>query len=100
MAHTRNGHPTGMPPLSPYLCLIVMNVMSHDVNHGRKGTEKFRPMRGRVRGNSARRRHGDNLQKRKVINETLNRIETEGKNIGLNLNRGKCENYRWGKKQV
>ena len=84
-------------PLSPYLFIIVMTVLFHDVHD----QDKIRTGRQRVTGTI-----GDEVlyaddticitQTVAAMNRLLAAIEAEGKYYGLNLNKKKCEYLGFG----
>lgn len=79
-------------PSPPYLCLVVMTVMPHDIHRG--GTQDM--IRHRILGTN----YGEVLYAddticmsidTRAINKLLASIEQEGRNYRLKLNKGKCE---------
>ena len=79
-------------PLSPYLFIILMTVMFHDIHQN----DQLNVARQRVRGTE----HDEVLyaddticiaQSMAAVNRMLNAIGREGANYGLKLNKGKCK---------
>ena len=86
-------------PLSPYLFLIVMTVMFHDVHKD----DSMRVALKRIPGADFDEvMYADDTicmsTDTKVINDTLAKIEREGAKIGLKLNRLKCELLHTGER--
>ena len=79
-------------PLSPYLFLVVMTVMFHDVHKLDSHTVKMKRIPGADFDEVL---YADDTicmsTDTKVINRTLANIEREGAKYGLKLNRQKCE---------
>ena len=79
-------------PLSPYLFLIVMTVMFHDVHEADTIQVALKRIPGADFDEVL---YADDTiimsTDTKVINKTLAKIESEGAKVGLKLNRGKCE---------
>ena len=84
-------------PLSPYLFLIVMNCLFHDVHQ----QDKLNLQHQRVTGmNEDEILYADDTicitQDEEAMERLLAEIEKEGSRYGLRLNRGKCEYLHFG----
>ena len=79
-------------PLSPYLFLVVMTVLFHDVHKDDTINDCLKRVPG---ANFDEVLYADDTilisTDTRVINKLLAKIEKEGKRYGMKLNRGKCE---------
>ena len=87
-------------PLSPYLFIVLMTVMFHDIHEN----DKQKMTRQRIKGTQADEViYADDTicigQSERAINRLLKTIEEEGAKYGMILNKGKCEMVGCGKLQ-
>ena len=84
-------------PLSPYLFLIVMTWLFHDIHRN----DQLKQKQHRVLGMEASEvLYADDIicitEDEAAMNRLLTKIEEEGKTYGLKLNKGKCEDISFG----
>jgi len=81
-------------PLSPYLFLIIMTVMFHDIHTDEKLNEELEE--DKILGTILHEiLYADDTiiysRKRETVEKLFRKIESEGKRYGLKLNQNKCE---------
>ena len=84
-------------PLSPYLFIIVMSVMFHDIHQEDKVKTKEHRVVGTEQDEVL---YADDTicisRDENAMNRLLSAIEREGKKYGMGLNKGKCEHLAFG----
>ena len=87
-------------PLSPYLFVILMTVIFHDIHEN----DQLKMTKQRIMGTQADEvLYADDTicmaQNERAMNRLLKAIEEEGASYGMKLNKGKCEMLGFGKIQ-